>query len=404
MSSRQDAPVAVLSTLDTKAAEAGYVASVIRSLGREALVVDIGLGGEARYRADVSRQEVAAAGGAVLGQHAGQDKAPQLAAMRDGAIAVLRDIAAARGLGGVIGLGGGQGSWLCSGAMRALQRGIPKVLVSTAGASVGQFTQNSDIVPFYSVTDLAGLNRLLTPVLHDAAVTVCALAGRRPDPVQAQDPAVALSMYGVTTAGGTIAKSALEAAGLEVLTFHANGAGGATMEQVVAEGVCAAVLDWSITELADDLVGGICSAGDGRLLAAARTGIPQVVVPGGIDVVNVGQPRDLGDRFPGRILHLHTPDSALLRTDIRENTRLGKIVADRVNGSAGPVALLLPEGGFSALSTPSGPFWWPEADEAFMTSVGASVGREVEVTRLLLHINDPEFARAAAAKLISLRA
>ena len=402
MTSGSDAAIAVLATLDSKGPEAGFVAEEIRAAGRTPLIVDVGLAGEPSLGADISRVDIAARGGARLGVHLGESKATQMSAIVEGGTQIIRERLAQGRLAGLIGLGGGQGSWLCSTIMRALPRGVPKVLVSTAGAAVGQYTRNSDIVPFFSVTDLAGLNRLVKPVLRQAAATVCALATLPPEGEEPDRPAVGLTMYGVTTTGAIVAKRLMEAAGLEVLSFHANGSGGQTFEHIVGERLCSGVLDWSITELADELVGGICTAGPRRLEAAGSAGVAQVVIPGGIDVVNLGGPRDVPASFADRVLHAHTPDAILMRTSPEENNALGALVAKKLNAARAPVRVLLPERGFSALSVPSGPFFMPAADTAFMLSLEAAIRPTVSVQRLPLHINDVLFAQAAAHALLDL--
>jgi uncharacterized protein (UPF0261 family) len=211
-------------------------------------------------------------------------------------------------------------------------------------------------------------------------------------------------MFGVTTAGGNRVRAALEDAGCEVVVFHANGAGGATMEELVARGLFAGAVDLTITELADELVGGLRTAGPRRLEAAGARGLPQVVVPGGIDVVNFGAPESVPARFKGRRLHAHTPATTLMRTSIDESRALGALVAEKLNRALGPVRVLVPEGGFSALDAPGAPFENEAADAAFVSALEAELRPGIPVERLPDHINSETFARAVVRAMLSVRA
>jgi uncharacterized protein (UPF0261 family) len=394
--------VVVLVTLDTKGEEAQLVADEISRQGCAPWIVDLGIAGEPAFAGDTPREAVAAAGGARLGRVEEAEKAANMAAMQRGATAIVAGMLADGSMAGVLGIGGGQGSWLASGVMRSLPLGCPKVLVTTAGSTAGQYTGNSDIMTVFSITDMAGLNRIVRPILVNAAAAVCGMVRDllpRPEPSL---PAIAQTMYGITTIGGVVAKRALEERGYEVLTFHANGVGGRTMEELIRRKVCDAVLDWSITELADELVGGICTAGPDRLTAAGALGLPQVVVPGGLDVVNFAERSSVPLRFEGRRFHMHTPSAALMRTSVDENAELGQIVAGKLNAAQGSVCVLIPTRGFSALSAPDRPFHDSAADEAFASTLRGLLDPSIEVLELPQNINEPAFAEAAAEAMLRL--
>jgi Uncharacterized conserved protein len=385
--------IAVLAALDTKGPEAAFVRDRITAAGGTPRVVDIGLAGTPTIPADVDRGEV----GRRRSAAPGASKDERMAAVAAGVADVLRDWLRDGTLDGVIGLGGGQGTWLCSAAMRELPLGLPKLLVSTVAHNAGDYSGHADIVFVPSVTDIAGLNPILRTVLARSAESVVAMS--RVAGEQAGGQLVGVTMLGVTTAGTTRAVAELESAGFETAVFHANGRGGATLESAIAAGSVGAVLDFTIAELIDEVAGGRSSAGPDRLDAAARTGIPAVVVPGGIDVIRLHRDQHVPE---GRVVHAHTPITHLLRSDVPENARLGELVGRKLRASTGPVRILVPEGGFSALDVPGGVFHDPAADTAFLDTLESAVGGAVPIERLPFAINDPEFAVAAARALIEL--
>lgn len=379
MTQREGAPsatgrgYAVLATLDTKAEEAGFLLERFRRAGATAWLIDIGIrdAGAAGTDAAFSRRSVLAAAGSDQDELASLDKTEALQTMASGAGAVLRRLLAEGRLAGVLGIGGGQGTWLAATAMRTLPLGVPKAIVSTVIGRSPVHVRASDIVMIPSITDMSGLNRILVPVLA-RAVDMIVAAGSTEAPAPADRPLVGMTMFGVTTAGGTVVRRRLEDGGHETAVFHANGNGGRTLESLIAEGALTGVLDWTITELADELVGGIASAGPERLRAAAANRIPQVVVPGALDVVNFGAPDTVPERFRDRLLHAHTPESTLMRTSAEESARLGQLVAERLNRAApGSVAVVIPTDGFSAVGAPGGPFHDPDADRAFADALRA---------------------------------
>jgi uncharacterized protein (UPF0261 family) len=251
----------------------------------------------------------------------------------------------------------------------------------------------------YSVVDVAGLNRISTPILMNAAGAIVGMVETEMPPRE-ERPLIAASMFGNTTTCVERARATMEGAGYEVLVFHATGAGGQTMESLIADGFIAGVYDVTTTEWADELTGGVFAAGPHRLEAAARAGIPQVVAPGCLDMANFGAPETVPEKYRGRTLYEWNPSVTLMRTNVEENAALGRILAEKINLSSAPVTVFLPLKGVSQLDSPGGEFWWPEADGALYDAIRAHLRADIPVVELDCNINDPEFADATAAKLL----
>ncbi len=398
--------IVIVGTLDTKGEEILYLRRLIEQRGHQVLVVDVSAGGAPVEPGDVARERVAAAAGvdpAALA--ASDDRGAAVAAMQKGAVAVVKQLHAEGRLDGVVGLGGGSGTAIATAAMRALPFGVPKLMVSTkASGDVSPYVGTKDVAMVPAVTDIMGLNPILRRVLANAAGAIAGMVEAEASTAQTTLPAVALTAFGVTTPAAMRCRQLLAAQGYEPLVFHANGTGGRAMEELIGEGAFAAVLDLTTTELADELCGGQLSAGPDRLKAAARCGLPQVVAPGAIDMVNFGPPETVPAKYAGRLLYRHNPYTTLMRTTAEENAVLGRWVGERVAAARGPAALLLPLGGFSAYDRPGGVFYNPAADRAFVEAAVAAVGGRVPVVQLEAHINDPQFAEAAVAWLLRLAA
>jgi uncharacterized protein (UPF0261 family) len=236
-------------------------------------------------------------------------------------------------------------------------------------------------------------------VLANAAGAMAGMVTAAPVELGESRPVVAATMFGVTTPAVTAAREELERRGYEVLVFHATGTGGRAMEALVEAGLVAGVLDLTTTELADDLVGGVLSAGPRRLEAAGRAGVPQVVSLGALDMVNFGPRVSVPERFADRTLLVHNPTVTLMRTTPEESAELGRRLAAKLSAATGPVALFVPLRGISAIAGEGAPFADPAADEALLAALREGLADTVEVHELDLHINDPEFAHAAAARL-----
>jgi uncharacterized protein (UPF0261 family) len=393
--------IAILGTLDTKGAEHAFVAEQIRGRGHKTLVIDVGTIGDPGIAPDITRAEIAEAAGMSIGAlTAKRDRGEAVATMAKGAATVVAQLVAARRIHGIISLGGGGGTAIGTTAMRALPIGFPKLMVSTlASGNTSPYVGVKDIVMFPSIVDIAGLNRISRPLLARAAGAICGMVETREPPVS-DKPIIVASQFGNTTTCVDRARHILEHAGYEVVVFAAVGTGGRTMESLIESGMVAGVLDLTTTEWADELVGGVLNAGPTRLEAAARKSVPAVVSTGCLDMVNFGPPDTVPEKFKGRRFYQHNPQVTLMRTTPEENEELGKILAEKLNLSTGPVAVLLPLRGGSVISAPGGPFHWPEADQALYKSLRSHLREDIRVLELDYAINDAPFAEACAHELL----
>lgn len=395
------AVIAVLGTLDSKGAEHGYVAERIRAAGHRPLLIDVGSGGPPGIAPDIGREAVAAEAGVDFAALAArQDRGECVALMAEASAILLARLAREGAIQGVISLGGGGGTAIASSAMRALPIGFPKLIVSTVAAgNTAHYLGVKDIVLMPSIVDIAGLNRLSRLLFAQAAAAICAMAETRVTE-DGQRPLVVASMFGNTTPCVTEARRILEEAGYEVLVFAATGNGGRAMEAMIDSGMVSGVLDLTTTEWADELVGGTLGAGPERLDAAARAGLPVVLAPGCLDMVNFGEPHTVPEKFAGRKFYQHNPQVTLLRTNVEESGELGRILARKANAYGSNGWIFLPLQGLSQIGAPGGPFHDPEADEALFASLRENA--VVPVTELDEEINSPVFARACAAALLEM--
>jgi uncharacterized protein (UPF0261 family) len=393
--------VVIIGTLDTKGEEVAYARDVVADAGLDTHVVDAGILGEPTVEADTPREEVADRGGSDLEtlREAG-DRGDAVETMADGAAQFVTERYEAGDCDGVLSLGGSAGTTIGTTAMRALPYGVPKVMLSTmASGDVRPYVGAKDVTMAHSVADVAGLNRLTRQVIGNAAGAVAGMvANEAPEPEESK-PTVAVTMFGVTTPCVETAREYLEERGYEVLVFHATGTGGQAMEDLIEQGLVDAVLDVTTTELADQLVGGVLSAGPDRLEAAGKRGIPQVVSVGALDMVNFGPEDEVPERFRDRTLHVHNPTVTLMRTTPEENRDLGSLLAEKVNKATGPVTVALPLEGVSAIDAPGEDFHDPEADRALFDAIRESLDGEVDLLEMESGVNDPEFARAMAERL-----
>lgn len=396
--------VVVVATCDTKGVEARFVVERLAALGVRARLVDAGCLGTSVVPVDVGREEVFRAAGTTLAEVvAGGDRGAAVNAAARGVERLVREAHARGELAGVLGLGGSAGTTIGTAAMRALPLGVPKVMVSTlASGPVRPYVRDKDVLMLNSVVDIAGLNRISRTVLASAAAALAGMVRAEPlPPDSGARPLVAATMFGVTTPCVDRARAVLEEAGYEVVVFHATGNGGEALESLVREGVFAGVLDVTTTELADELVGGVLSAGPTRLTAAAETGVPQVVSVGATDMVNFQGRASVPARFLERRLHEHNANVTLMRTTPEECAALGAELGAKVARSKGPAAILLPARGVSAIDGEGQPFDDPEARRELFAAVRASAG-DVAVEELDLHLNDPAFAEVCARRLLGL--
>jgi uncharacterized protein (UPF0261 family) len=397
--------VALVGTLDTKGAEYQWVADRLREHGVEVVVVDtgVGVGGSFTSPVTVTAEDVAGGAGVSIERlRAGNDRGAAVSAMGEGAAVALSRLFASGRLDGVLALGGSGGSSIAARAVRDLPIGVPKVLVSTmAAGDVSPYVGVSDVTMMYSVVDIAGINQVSRAVLGNAAAGAAAMAreyaARRASGARPERPLLAASMFGVTTPAVDAARARLEELGYEVLVFHATGSGGRALEALARSGMLAGVLDLTTTELADDLVGGVLTAGPDRLTAAGTAGIPQVVSLGALDMVNFGPPDTVPARFADRTFFIHNPTVTLMRTTPEENAELGRRLGAKLAAATGPTALVVPRNGVSALDADGMAFRDESADAAlFDAALDAVAGSAVTVIDEDAHINDKDLAVRAA--------
>jgi uncharacterized protein (UPF0261 family) len=396
-----DKTIALLGALDTKGAEYAFVASCIRAHGMGTLTIDVGVLDPPGLPADITREEVARAAGVDIAELViSRDRGAAVAAMGRGAEILLPRLHAQGRFDGVIALGGTGGTSVACRAMRALPLGVPKVMVSTvAGSDVSSYVGVKDIVMVPSIVDVAGVNRISREVFTRAAAAICGMV-EADIPVGEDRPLITATMFGNTTPAVDHAKGILEKAGYEVLVFHCTGTGGRTMESLVEAGLVAGVLDLTTTEWADELVGGVFTAGPDRLKAAAAKGVPAIVTPACLDMVNFGAPETVPERFRDRTFYAHNPNVTLMRTSVEECRELGRVMAARLNESTGPVTVLVPLRGWSMIDTQNGRFWLPEADAAWLEALRRDLRTDIPVIELDCNVNDPEFSERCAKELL----
>jgi len=395
------ATVVLVGTLDTKGVEHDYLRALLRRHGVDTLLVDAGVLGEPLAEPDIRRDEVARAAGADVGALAAAgDRGAAVEAMARGAAAIVARLHAEGRVDGVLALGGSGGTAIATEAMRTLPVGIPKLMVSTmASGDTRPYVGASDVTMTYSVVDIAGLNAVSTRILANAAAAMAGMALAEPPAAAGDRPLVGASMFGVTTPCVTTARERLEELGYEVLVFHATGTGGQAMEALMRSGFITASLDVTTTELADDLVGGVLSAGPDRLEAAGELGLPQVVSVGALDMVNFGPIDTVPPEFRSRNLYKHNPTVTLMRTTPEECAELGRRIGRKLNAARGPVTLFLPLRGVSLIDTEGQVFFDPEADGALFDALRETLDPGVDVQELDTDVNDPDFARAMADAL-----
>lgn len=399
------AGIVLIGTLDTKGAEYGLLRERIMVLGHNVTMIDAGIG-EPAIVPDIARQEVAAAAGtSIEALVAAHDRGAAVAALSEGALAILSQLHRDGGVHGVAALGGSGGSALASHAMRALPIGLPKLIVSTvASGDTRAYVGAADVTMMHSVVDIAGLNRISRRIIGNAAGAISGMAAAYEQDLSAVSedrPLVAATMFGVTTLCVMAAKARLEQGGYETLVFHAVGTGGEAMEALVAAGYIEGVLDVTTTELADALVGGIFPAHEGRLTTAGRLGVPQVVSLGALDMVNFGPRASVPAQFSDRLFYEHNASITLMRTTPEECATLGRQVGERLSGAAGPTNLFIPLRGISAIATQGAVFHDPIADAALFEGARTAASGSVALHEMDMDINDTRFAHAMADALIT---
>ena len=388
--------VLLLGTLDTKGREYAFLRDRLLEQDVDVLVVDAGVNDPVGLEPDVPNTELASNVAALA---AAGDRGAAVAAMGEGAARIVKRLYAEGRLDGILALGGSGGSSIAAAAMRELPVGVPKLIVSTVGSGdTRPYVGASDVSMTYSVVDIAGVNSVSARIMANAAGAIAGMVRAKVPQLEAK-PLIGASMFGVTTPCVTRARERLEELGYEVLVFHATGTGGQSMEALAKGGFLAGILDVTTTELADDLVGGVLSAGPERLEAAGALGLPQVVSLGALDMVNFGPRETVPERFAGRNLYVHNPTVTLMRTSPAECRELGRRIGTKLTAARGPTALFVPLQGVSMIAVEGQPFHDAEADAALLEGLHETLGPHVERHDVDTDVNDESFAVALADRL-----
>lgn len=400
-----DPYILMIGCFDTKGEIFDFLRRQLLARGDRVLSVNIGvLGATDLFPVDIDADTVARTAGHSLEELRNKaDRGYAVDIMGKGAAKVVASLVAQGGLKAAIGMGGGGGTYMALSALKEIPMGIPKVCVSTLAAKdLTRQMESKDIVLVPSIVDVAGLNSISEMVISQAAAAISAMAHVAKPKSSFGKKKVAISMFGNTTACVNQCTKLLEAQGYEVFPFHANGEGGLTMEALIGEGFFDGILDITTTELADELCGGICSAGAGRLSAAAKRGIPQIVVPGCMDMVNFGPMDTVPDHYRHRQLYSWSPDVTLMRTNEEENLQLGEMLAVKINAASGPSAVLLPQQGLSQMDAEGKGFYNPKTNRVLFNSIQGELLPAIQLMEIDAHINDALFAQKAVDALLSL--
>jgi uncharacterized protein (UPF0261 family) len=393
--------IILLGTLDTKGVEYAFVRDRFLQAGLNTILIDTGVFGAAGAEPDIAAEDVARAGGSdLLSLRAGGDRGKAVAVMASGARAIVQDLYEAGRCQGALALGGTSGTSIASIAFAPLPLGMPKIIVSTAAAGdTRSYIGESDLILMPSVVDIAGINRISERILSNAAASMIGMVTAPIIEKRDERPLVAASMFGVTTPCVQRAIEQLQNFGYEVLVLHMTGVGGRTLETLAASGLLAGVLDVTTTELADELIGGVFSAGEGRLQTLGADRVPRVVSVGALDMVNFGPRPTVPAQFRERLLYEHNSSVTLMRTTAAECAELGFRVARRLNARSGATAVFLPLRGVSAIDVLGKPFHDPDADEALFEAIRHELDHAIPLIEIDTDINDPSFAFAMANKL-----
>lgn len=399
--------VVVLATLDTKSEEAEYLRNQIESLGGKVKLVDIGVLGEPRVAPDVSRQEVAAAGGAelsaLLKNPTRETVSPVMIA---GATKILLEHINAATAHAVLGIGGTQGTSSCTQVMQSLPYGFPKLMVSTvASGDTAPFVGIKDIAMMFSVSDLMGLNPFTARILANAAAAVYGMAQGEGgvETTSGDKPLIAMTNLGVLTEGATYALELFREAGYDVVVFHAVGSGGRAMEQLMKEGMVGAVFDYALGEIADDVFGGLRAGGSERLTVAGSLGLPQVICPGGAEHLGLFVEPNTVPKEYGHHQHVfHSPVIFVPRLNRDEFVRVAEEICQRLQTTKSNAVFMLPLRGVGRYSIPGGPLHDPEGDNAFFAALKTGLPSGIEVVEIDTHAEDPEFIREAVTRLVGM--
>ena len=387
----------IVATMDTKGREARFLADCLITEGIAVLILDAGIKGQCLGEVDVTREEVARAGGKSLQdvQNIGHE-GKALEVMTNGAIKCARELHRQGRVQGVIGLGGSMGTTLGSGVMRSFAVGLPKVMISTmASRDTRAFVGTKDILMLHSVTDLVGLNRITRKILRNGALALAGmLRSALPDDPAEKKPLVFVSTLGTTEACAQQIRKTLEEKNNEVVIFHTVGSGGKSMEEMIEQEDVSLLVDMSLHEIADHLFGGDYDAGPTRGTMALDREITTILVPGNIDFLVTGPLKNAQKQFPNRPFHVHNAAITVVRTRQEEIKIMARTIAGLCNTAKGPVKILVPMNGFSAFDHKEGPLRDPEAPEIFAKTLEKNLDDKSHLHVLPYYINDSEFAQA----------
>lgn len=399
--------VALLVTLDTKDQEAGYLIEQIESQGQEALLLDIGVVGVAGISATISRQEVISSGGGSLNEllkDPTREKSNPFVVK--GCINILMQKIANNEVHAVLGLGGTQGTSTCCDVMQALPFGFPKLMVSTiASGDTSEFVGIKDITMMFSVSDILKLNPFTRKVLANAAGAACGMADveAKFDMKKGDKPLIGMSNLGVLTNGAMEAIKYIEAAGYEVIVFHAVGSGGQAMEQMMKEGIIGAVFDYAMGEIADDVWGVLRAGGPERLTVAGKLGLPQVLCPGGAEHLGIlVHPNQVPGEYKNHQHVFHSPVVFVPRLNKEEIVRVADDIIQRLQHTKDKAYFMLPKGGVGRYSIEGGVLEDKESDEAFFNRLKEGLPKNIIVVERDTHAEDPAFVKEAVDLLIGL--
>lgn len=402
MNRKHGKAIAIIATLDTKGPEAAFVKACIENTGYTTMVLDTGILDRQDPTAphpDFSRDEIAGEGGEDRGELASRSDEKDtrnrgIRAMSKGSARILKRLYNEGRIRGVLGLGGAQGTEICTFAMRALPLGVPKMMVSTVASGqtpFGIYTGTRDLTIMHSVVDILGLNSLTKSVLANAVGAVVGMADVKPAEEETRKPRLGITLYGQTTPAGLPIKALLEEKGYEVFAFHSNGTGGKAMEELAVEGVLDALFDLTTHELTDEIFGGIHAGDHERLLAGGLKGIPRLVTPGALDVITLREPETIPEVYRSQPSVPHNPHITLVRVNARQMIRLATVMAERLNQSRGPVTVVIPKGGFSFYNRDGLHFRDLKADQAFVDTLRTNLKPGTPLYEFDRHINDPLF-------------
>ncbi|MEA2015625.1 MAG: Tm-1-like ATP-binding domain-containing protein [Actinomycetota bacterium] len=394
--------IVIAGAFDTKGSEFAFLNDLIKAHDIKTLTIDIGVIGNPGFTPDINNGEVAKAGGSTIEiLKTKKDKTKAMRVMSDGLSVIVNRLYEQGKLNGILSMGGSGGTALVTTAMRNLPVGIPKIMVSTmAGGDVSSYVGTSDIIMVPSVVDVAGINRISRKIYSNAAEAIVGMVKAESFSPVEEKPLIAASMFGNTTKCIDQASANLNKKGYETVVFHAVGTGGRTMEKLIGNAYFEGVLDLTTTELADEVCGGLLSAGPDRLKAAPNAGIPVVIAPGCIDMANFFGKDTIPEKYKNRNLYEWNPNITLMRTNIEENIKIGQMIATAANlAKKGKVVVILPLKGVSMLDSKGNPFWDQDADQACYNAIKDNLRSDIPIVEIDCNINDKEFSDKATELL-----